>query len=40
MVLTPHVGYVTEDTYRMFFREMVENIEAWLDGNPIRVIAP
>lgn len=38
VVLTPHIGYVTEDTYRLFFGEMVENIEAWLAGNPIRVM--
>lgn len=38
-LLTPHLGYVTEGTYRAFYREIVEDIEAWLDGNPIRVLA-
>lgn len=38
VVLTPHIGYVTEDTYRLFYGEIVENIEAWLGGNPIRVM--
>src|SRR5699024_5489314 len=37
-VLTPHLGYVTEDTYRIFFAQAVENIAAWAKGQPIRVI--
>jgi phosphoglycerate dehydrogenase-like enzyme len=37
-LLTPHIGYVAEDTYAMFFRGIVEDIEAWLDGAPIRVL--
>ncbi len=36
LVLTPHLGYVTEGTYRMFFEDMVEDIEAWLVGSPLR----
>ncbi len=39
-VLTPHIGYVTEATYRVFYTEMVEDIAAYLAGEPIRVIAP
>ncbi len=35
-VLTPHVGYVTQDNYRLFFSLVVEGIRAWLDGQPIR----
>jgi phosphoglycerate dehydrogenase-like enzyme len=38
VVLTPHLGYVTEGTYRMFYEDMVEDIEAWLTGAPIRVL--
>lgn len=38
-VLTPHIGYVTEETYRVFYRDMVEAIEGWLGGKPVRVIA-
>jgi D-3-phosphoglycerate dehydrogenase len=38
VVLTPHLGYVTEDNYRRFYGEMIEDIRAWLDGAPIRVI--
>ena len=37
-VLTPHLGYVTEDTYRIFFTQAVEDIAAWISGEPIRVI--
>ena len=37
-LLTPHIGYVTESVYRVFFTEAVENIEAFLAGRPIRVI--
>ncbi|HEX2703810.1 MAG TPA: D-2-hydroxyacid dehydrogenase family protein [Solirubrobacteraceae bacterium] len=37
-LLTPHIGYVSEDTYRGFYREIVEDIEAWLDGAPVRVL--
>lgn len=38
VVLTPHLGYVTEDTYRIFYGDTVESIAAWAAGNPVRVI--
>ena len=38
-LLTPHVGYVTRETYAMFYAGMVEAIEAFQAGNPVRVIA-
>lgn len=38
-VLTPHLGYVTESLYDLFYREIVEDIAAWLIGDPIRVVA-
>ena len=38
VVLTPHLGYVTEDTYGVFYPDTVENIKAWLAGSPVRVI--
>lgn len=37
-VLTPHLGYVTHDTYEIFYGQTVENIVAWLKGEPVRVI--
>lgn len=38
VVLTPHIGYVSEDTYRLFYGQMVEDIAAWAAGAPIRTI--
>jgi phosphoglycerate dehydrogenase-like enzyme len=37
-LLTPHIGYVTEEGYRVFYGEAVEDIAAFLRGSPIRVI--
>ena len=37
-LLTPHIGYVTAETYKMFFPGIVEAIDAWLAGKPVRVI--
>jgi phosphoglycerate dehydrogenase-like enzyme len=37
-LLTPHLGYVTEETYRDFYSGMVQAIEAWLAGKPINVL--
>ena len=39
LLATPHVGYVTENNYRMFFSQMIEDIQAWHAGTPIRVFA-
>ena len=40
LVMTPHTGYVTEETYRRFYGDTVENIKAWHEGAPIREIGP
>jgi phosphoglycerate dehydrogenase-like enzyme len=37
-VLTPHLGFTTERTFSQFYGESVENILAYLDGHPIRVV--
>jgi phosphoglycerate dehydrogenase-like enzyme len=37
-LLTPHLGYATDGTFRMMFAEAVEDIEAWLAGTPVRVL--
>ena len=37
-VLTPHLGYVTADNYRRYYPQMVEDIQAWLAGKPVRVM--
>lgn len=38
VVLMPHMGYVIESSMRRFYAMSVENIAAWLDGAPIRVV--
>lgn len=38
LVATPHIGYVTEDNYRLFYGMVVENIAAWLSDAPIRLL--
>ena len=38
VLATPHIGYVTEDTYRIFYGETVDNIAGFLAGTPKRVI--
>ena len=40
VVATPHLGYVSEDTYRFFYGQAVEDILAWLGGKPVRVLNP
>ncbi|MBI6855429.1 D-2-hydroxyacid dehydrogenase family protein [Pseudomonas cichorii] len=39
VLATPHIGYVTENNYRTFFGQMIEDIQAWHAGAPIRVFA-
>lgn len=38
ILITPHMGYVTEETYKLFYGEMVEDIIAWHKGEPIRIL--
>jgi phosphoglycerate dehydrogenase-like enzyme len=38
VVLTPHLGYVSIQNYRAYFAGVVEDIRAFLDGKPVRVI--
>lgn len=40
LVLTPHLGYVTQENYTVFYGDVVEDITAFLDGAPVRVIEP
>jgi phosphoglycerate dehydrogenase-like enzyme len=39
-VLTPHLGYVSSGNYELFFGQVVEDIDAFLRGEPIRVLSP
>ena len=38
VIATPHLGYVTEVNYRKFFEDTVEDIRAFLDGKPVRLV--
>ena len=37
-LLLPHIGYVTAENYSLFYRQMIENLEACVAGKPIRLI--
>jgi phosphoglycerate dehydrogenase-like enzyme len=37
-VLTPHIGYVALDAYRVFYADAVEDVIAWMAGEPVRVL--
>ena len=39
-VLTPHLGYVTEENYRQYFLGAVEAVEGFLAGRPVRELRP
>jgi phosphoglycerate dehydrogenase-like enzyme len=39
MVITPHLGYSTEEVFRGHYVQMVEGIDAWLKGEPVRRLA-
>jgi phosphoglycerate dehydrogenase-like enzyme len=39
-ITTPHLGFVTNGTYKTFYGDTVENILAWMKGQPIRVMEP
>src|SRR5262249_14431283 len=38
VVITPHLGYVSQQNYQHYFPDIVENIRAFIDGKPLRVI--
>jgi phosphoglycerate dehydrogenase-like enzyme len=38
VVITPHLGYVSDQNYRKYYSGVVEDIRAWLDGKPVREI--
>jgi phosphoglycerate dehydrogenase-like enzyme len=38
VVLTPHLGYVTEETYQVFYGDAAEDIVAFAKGSPVRVL--
>ena len=38
VVLTPHLGYVTDDAYQVFYGEAAQDIVAFAEGDPVRVL--
>jgi D-3-phosphoglycerate dehydrogenase len=38
VVITPHLGYVSEQNYRRYFTDVVEDIKCFLDGKPARIL--
>jgi len=40
IVITPHLGYVTEEGYRIFYAHALEDIQAYLRNAPVRVLSP
>jgi phosphoglycerate dehydrogenase-like enzyme len=40
VLLTPHLGYVTQEGYRIMYPDTVEDIKAYLAGKPVRVFNP
>jgi D-3-phosphoglycerate dehydrogenase len=40
VVITPHLGYVSAENYTVQFKDVVEDIRAFIDGKPVRVIPP
>src|SRR2546426_5014615 len=39
-LLVPHIGYVTKEQYQVRYRDTVENVAAYLRGEPLRVLNP
>jgi len=37
-LLLPHLGYVTKENYSLMYEQMLEDLEAYFDSNPIRVL--
>lgn len=40
ILATPHVGYCTNETFDVFYGQMLEAFDAYFNAEPIRVIAP
>ena len=37
-LLLPHLGYVTKENYSLMYEQMLEDLEAYFDNNPIRLL--
>ncbi|MBV4551688.1 D-2-hydroxyacid dehydrogenase family protein [Pseudomonas sp. SWRI102] len=40
VLATPHVGYVSRQNYQQFYGQMIEDLQAWAAGKPIRMLTP
>jgi D-3-phosphoglycerate dehydrogenase len=40
VVITPHLGYVSQQNYAKYYPDIVDNIRGFLDGKPTRIVAP
>jgi len=40
LLATPHIGYVSRNLYTRFYRDTVDNIRQWLDGQSRQVSSP
>jgi D-3-phosphoglycerate dehydrogenase len=40
VVITPHLGYVSQQNYAKYYPDIVDDIRGWIDGKPVRVVAP
>jgi phosphoglycerate dehydrogenase-like enzyme len=38
VLATPHIGYVSQQNYHLFFAQMIEDIRAWSAGEPVRLL--
>ena len=39
-VLLPHIGFVTRENMAIFYQDSADNVAAWLDGSPVRLVHP
>jgi D-3-phosphoglycerate dehydrogenase len=40
VVITPHLGHVSQQNYERYYPDIVDDIRGWLDGKPVRVVKP
>jgi phosphoglycerate dehydrogenase-like enzyme len=39
-IITPHLGFVTDTNYKLWYGQCAEDVRAWLDGAPLRLLNP
>lgn len=40
VLATPHIGFVTRETYQIMYPEITNSVEAFLNGDPVRLLTP